>query len=105
MAIQITEKDVVRFVDDSILYTYNNTVSPSTGWSWKPDPRYCKHQFIDTGMRRTYCKICDVRADRDLFTGEITILPDVDTDGKEKEKAPETDTHQYDSPFGGIPFI
>jgi hypothetical protein len=27
-------------------------------------------------MRRTYCKHCDVRGDRNMLTGEVTVLPD-----------------------------
>lgn len=35
-----------------------------------------QHKFIDTGMRRTYCKLCDQRADIDYMTGVVTLLVD-----------------------------
>lgn len=64
-------------------YGYGSTVSNSdTDYGdWIPYVEPCNHEWLDTGMRRTYCKHCNTRADRDMMTGEITILPP-----REKEK-------------------
>lgn len=42
---------------------------------WIPYSAPCNHEWLDTGMRRTYCRHCNVRADRDAMTGQVTVLP------------------------------
>lgn len=35
---------------------------------------YCTHKWVDTGMRKTFCKECNVEGDYDPMTGKITIV-------------------------------
>jgi len=36
--------------------------------------QYCQHKWVDTGMRKTFCKECDVEGDYDPMTGKITVI-------------------------------
>jgi len=47
---------------------WEEAYKPAAKW------KYCMHKWIDTGMRRTYCKWCDVRGDRDVWTGDVTVI-------------------------------
>lgn len=42
-------------------------------WVYTPDPHYCKHSWVNTGSRRTWCKKCDSDGDLDPMTGSVTI--------------------------------
>lgn len=42
----------------------------------KPNPRYCQHKWLDTGMRLTFCKKCDAKGKLDPMSGEVTLIPD-----------------------------
>ena len=42
---------------------------------WKMEKAlHCQHKWIDTGMRKTFCKHCDVEGDYDPMTGNVTVV-------------------------------
>ena len=43
--------------------------SEDTDWIYN-----CKHLWVDTGMRKTFCKHCDVEGDYDPMTGQVTVV-------------------------------
>lgn len=60
------------------MYPKDYDIYPGYPYDDTPNWRYCAHQWLDTGMRRTYCKRCDIRADWDPMTGEYKVLPPED---------------------------
>lgn len=60
------------------------------GWEdddWKREKVFqCQHKWIDTGMRKTFCKHCEVEGDYNPMTGHVTVVYKENKDGKEKTK-------------------
>ena len=52
------------------------------GWTFNGNIRFegkltyhqCQHKWIDTGMRKTFCKHCDVDGELDPMTGQVTVV-------------------------------
>lgn len=80
-----------KFIDGSWKLQGGNMsgIDEKNGWSiphwphtydgeWTEDQynrsQYCQHKWIDTGMRKTFCKECDVEGDYDPMTGKITVV-------------------------------
>lgn len=34
----------------------------------------CQHKWVDTGMRKTFCKHCNVEGDYNPMTGQVSIV-------------------------------
>ena len=47
-----------------------NTPYGSSEWN----PCGSGHTWVDTGMRRTFCKTCDADGDLDPMTGIVTVV-------------------------------
>jgi len=81
-----------RYVDGGWKLTEANKMSgidEKNGWSiphwaanydsdwteWHQERVYsCQHKWIDTGMRKTFCKECDAEGDYDPMTGRVTLV-------------------------------
>ena len=40
----------------------------------KEKVHFCQHKWVDTGMRKTFCKECDVEGDYDPMTGQVSVV-------------------------------
>lgn len=50
---------------------------------YKRDRAYfCEHKWADTGMRKTFCKECDVDGELDPMTGQVRIIMKGSDNGK-----------------------
>jgi len=40
----------------------------------KEKVHFCQHKWVDTGMRKTFCKECDVEGDYNPMTGQVSVV-------------------------------
>lgn len=60
---------------EEALEVYNSTVGYGQHWSDPvPVKLICSHEFVDTGMRKTWCKKCNIEGYRDPMLGTIEIV-------------------------------
>ena len=55
-------------------YISDNSWEPTTQRNGWRELVPCPHEWIDTGMRRTYCKHCDATAELDVMNNTIRLI-------------------------------
>lgn len=50
-------------------WTFNGNIRYEEEWTYQ-----CQHKWIDTGMRKTFCKHCDAEGELDPMTGQVTLV-------------------------------
>lgn len=62
---------------------------PTSDTEWteyqKEKAHFCQHKWVDTGMRKTFCKECDIDGDYDPMTGQVTVIWKEKKNGQQKE--------------------
>ena len=66
----------VSGVDEKKGWSIPHWPTSDTDWSdYNREKSYfCEHKWVDTGMRRTFCKECDIDGDYDPMTGKVTAI-------------------------------
>jgi hypothetical protein len=55
-------------------------------YQYKPSPKYCTHEWINTGMRLVFCKKCDGKGRMDPMSGIVEFIADTEEDTNSKIK-------------------
>jgi len=71
-----TQEYEMSGVDEKKGWSIPHWPTSDTEWTEYDTERsyFCEHKWVDTGMRRTFCKECNADGDYDPMTGKITVV-------------------------------